>query len=280
MKTTLHFFNGKAKSAFFLTLSFALANVAMAQTKVTGTLVGTAGSWNNVAANTKEAAVDNAVSTFFDAPASALGIAYVGYDLGVNNQVLLSSVKFFPRNGNTTSFPDRMGGTKIYGTNDPTKVGTTTGDLLYTFPAAVTTGTYYQGNYRQIVIDGGSTLVEFTFTPPTATKYRYVYWYSINNGNVGEIEFWGTTSTLGLEDMNIVNNKFKVYPNPSTVKFFNIDLGSGYANDTVEVKVYGLLGNLVLEKTLNTAVTKIDHNLSAGTYIVKVGNSATKLIVK
>lgn len=274
MKTKLPFLNVEAKKAFFLTLSFAFASFAMAQTKVTGTLIGTAGSWANNAAVTMTAAVDGNVNTFFDGPSSN---AYVGYDLGVNNQVSLSSVKFFPRNSNTTTLPDRMAGNRVYGTNTLSQVGTTTGTLLYTFPAA-DTGSHLAGQYDYRAVAAGTTLATLTFT--ASANYRYVYMYSTNGCNVGEIEFWGTTSTLGLEDMNIVNNKFKVYPNPSTSKFFNIDLGSGYANNTVEVKVYSLVGNLVLEKTLNVDINRVDHNLGAGTYIVKVGNSVTKLIIQ
>lgn len=86
-------------------------------------------------------------------------------------------------------------------------------------------------------------------------------------------------ASLGVNDIRFQTGGLKVYPNPSTAKFFNIDL-KDYANDTVEVKVYDLLGKVVLEKTLKDATSKIDHNLSPGVYIVKVGNSAVKLVVQ
>lgn len=85
-------------------------------------------------------------------------------------------------------------------------------------------------------------------------------------------------ATLGVNTNNIEKNIFSIYPNPSTEKFFNIDL-NGYTNDRAVVKVYNLLGNLVLEKTLNTSYTRVDHNLGTGVYIVKVDNNTTKLIV-
>lgn len=88
------------------------------------------------------------------------------------------------------------------------------------------------------------------------------------------------TATLGVKQDSFQKNELKIYPNPSTAKFFNIDLGTGYSTDNSEVKVYSLAGKLVLEKTLNASVTRIDHNLSAGTYIVKVGSNSTKLIVE
>lgn len=276
MKSKLHFFNEEAQKAFFLTLSLALASFATAQTQVVGTLIGTNGSWANNPANTMTAAVDGNVNTFFDAPVSA---SYIGYDLGVNNQVSLSSVKFYPRNSNTTDLPDRMGGNKIYGTNTLGQVGTTNGTLLYTFPPA-DTGAHLAGQYDyRAIVTGGTTLVELTFTA-SATSYRYIYMYSMNGCNVGEIQFLGTSSTLGLEDKNIENNKFKLYPNPSTAKFFNIDLGSEYVNDAVEVKVYDGFGNLVLEQTLEANAHRVNHNLDTGVYIVKVGKSAVKLIVQ
>ena len=61
----------------FLTL-FTLVLPARADVKLSGTIIGTPGSWNN-GGNTKEMAMDGSLSTFFDAP-DANG-DWVGLDL-------------------------------------------------------------------------------------------------------------------------------------------------------------------------------------------------------
>ena len=73
---------------------------------------------------------------------------------------------------------------------------------------------------------------------------------------------------------------FKMYPNPAD-EIFAIDLPNG--TETVEVKLYDILGKLVLEKTITKLENKIITNtLNSGNYIVKVhtdlGVSNTKFI--
>ncbi|MBP0905366.1 T9SS type A sorting domain-containing protein [Mariniflexile gromovii] len=88
--------------------------------------------------------------------------------------------------------------------------------------------------------------------------------------------------TLGIDDVVTKNNAFKIYPNPSTNNSFNIELEKSYSKSTATVKVYNLLGSVILSKTVNTNVKKttINHNLNPGMYIVQVDTTSTKLVVK
>ncbi|MFD0991113.1 T9SS type A sorting domain-containing protein [Mariniflexile jejuense] len=89
-------------------------------------------------------------------------------------------------------------------------------------------------------------------------------------------------SALGLNDFNASNSTFKIYPNPSTNNSFNLDLKNNYSKATAQVKVYSVLGKLVLDKefSANSKKVTINHDLSAGMYLVKVDNSLAKLVVK
>src|SRR6266550_4717036 len=83
---------------------------ARADFKLSGTIIGTSGSWNN-AGNTKEKAMDGSLSTFFDAP-DASG-DWVGLDLGMNVAKVVSQVRYCPRSGNAS----RMVGGRFQGAN-------------------------------------------------------------------------------------------------------------------------------------------------------------------
>jgi uncharacterized repeat protein (TIGR03806 family) len=84
---------------------------AIADTKLSGTIIGTAGSWNN-SGNTKEMAMDGNLSTFFDGPDPGTG-EWVGLDLGAGISNTISQVRFCPRN----TFASRMVGGKFQGAN-------------------------------------------------------------------------------------------------------------------------------------------------------------------
>jgi len=134
--------------------------------KLTGTIIGTPGSWSNNPATTIAAAFDGNVTTFVD---GAVASGYLGFDLGATTKAKLNRMRYYPRTGNAA----RMNGARVYGTNDPDKVGTTNGDLLYT----ITTAPIYDWNVATI---------------NSSTSYRYLYLYfSTGNLNVSELEFYG-----------------------------------------------------------------------------------------
>ena len=87
------------------------AGRARADVKLSGTIIGTAGSWNN-SGNTKEKAMDGNLSTFFDGPDPGTG-EWVGLDFGAGVSNTISQVRFCPRN----TYAGRMVGGKFQGAN-------------------------------------------------------------------------------------------------------------------------------------------------------------------
>lgn len=138
--------------------------------KISGTIIGTPGSWNNNEATTIAAAFDGNTATFVDGTGASN--YYLGYDFEASAAATLKAVRYYPR----ATYAARMLNGKIYGTNDPSKVGTNGGTLL----AAISTTPIY--GWNQLIISD------------TSTSYRYIYYYNEtagNGNNVAEIEFYG-----------------------------------------------------------------------------------------
>src|SRR6185369_14626094 len=94
-----------------LTLFLLFPASLRADNKLTGTIIGTAGSWNN-SGNTKEKAMDGNLSTFFDGPDPGTG-EWVGLDFGSGVSNTISQVRYCPRGG----WAARMVGGKFQGAN-------------------------------------------------------------------------------------------------------------------------------------------------------------------
>lgn len=134
--------------------------------KLTGTVIGTPGSWGNNAATTVAAAFDGNVTTFVDGLTET---GFVGLDFGAAGAAKLKRMRYYPRSGQAA----RMVGAKLYGTNDAAKVGTTNGDALFT----IETAPLYSWNEAAVT---------------TTNSYRYLYLYFAGGYiNVAEIEFYG-----------------------------------------------------------------------------------------
>lgn len=132
--------------------------------KLTGTAIGTAGSYNN-SGNDRSKALDGNLTTYFDAPVASG--AWAGLDMG--GPKTLVQLKFCPRGG----LGSRMVGGKFQASNDPTFASETV--TLHTITAT----------------PASATLT--TVPVSAATTYRYIRYLSPANsyGNVAEIEFWG-----------------------------------------------------------------------------------------
>ena len=144
--------------------SFAVTSTAPPAARLTGTTIGTAGSYHN-SGNTAAKATDGSLSTYFDA-AAASG-AFVGYDLGSAKAV--TQVKFAPRAG----YAGRMVGGVFQASNSATfSSGVVTVYTVGTAPA-----------------DGSLT----TVTPSTGTAYRYWRYVGPANGycDLAEFELFG-----------------------------------------------------------------------------------------
>ena len=138
-------------------------------TRLTGTVIGTAGSYKN-RGETRDKAFDNNLNTFFDAP-TASG-SWTGLDL--KGAYAVTQVQFAPRAG----FASRMVGGRFQASNDPTFAkGVVT---LYTVRSAP--------KYGVLTAADVST---------AAAAYRYVRYLGPDKayGNVAEVRFYGRAAT-------------------------------------------------------------------------------------
>lgn len=170
------------------------AATAIMNTKFTGTTIGTDGSWNNNPNNTKSAAMDNNLDTYFDA--NITDGAWVGIDLGANNRGKLASMSFAPR----SNTPQRMIGGIFQGANNADFSDATT---FYTISNSPVTGLLTNQ------------------TIPDTRFFRYFRYLSPKgaSGNVAEIEFWGTI--VNSLDQTITFNAIE------TKEFGDVDFDPG-----------------------------------------------------
>lgn len=141
-----------------------------------GTVIGTAGSWNNNSSTTKYAAVDNKLNTYFDA--TVANGAWVGYDMGNHYTAQTTYVKYAPRTG----YSKRMVGGRF-------QVATKS-DFSDARTIATVDETPYEGVLTRIAA-------------PSGKSYRYLRYISPDGGNcnVAEVQFFGRKigdSTTGL----------------------------------------------------------------------------------
>jgi poly(hydroxyalkanoate) depolymerase family esterase len=145
------------------------AEASLSFGKLTGTIIGTAGSWNN-SGNTITNVFDNNLNTYFDAPDPGNG-DWVGLDFGVGVTNVITKINYCPRSGLET----RMTNGVFQGANNPNFTGAVT---LFTITNSPASGVF--------------TSVTIT----NLTAFRYVRYLSPNGswGNVAELEFYGYPS--------------------------------------------------------------------------------------
>ncbi|HLP04659.1 MAG TPA: glycoside hydrolase family 2 TIM barrel-domain containing protein [Paludibacter sp.] len=225
---------------------------------LTGTIIGTAGSWNNAANATKEAAFDFDSSTFFDAPSGAAQPHWVGLDLGYGAQFNVEKVKFFPR----LNLPDRMTNGTFEVANN---VDFSDKSVVYTISSKPSVEAYTQADV-------------------TNSHYsRYVRYVSPtnSNGNVAELEFYGLPQTTGINPL-LDNNNGKInvrYDMNNRQIYFSVDSNTG-----VSASVYTIGGQVVNKKwEVSNNFSMSTVGLAPGVYIVGVksitGNYNKKIIV-
>ncbi len=131
--------------------------------RLTGTVIGTTGSFNN-SGNTRERVFDDDTATFFDAPVG--NGAWAGLDLGSTRTI--QQLRFFPRDGWTP----RMVGGRFQASNSAT-FSSGVVDLH------VVGGEPTNNQWVNVLVNG-------------TTPYRYVRYLSPNDGwaNIAEVEFY------------------------------------------------------------------------------------------
>jgi hypothetical protein len=150
--------------ALFLSLS-----TARADNLLTGTVIGTSGSFNN-SGTTKELAMDGNINTYFDGPTAAGD--WVGLDLTAGLKKMVTSIRYCPRSGQAA----RMVGGIFQGANLPDFSDATNLLTITSAPAANILTTRIISN---------------------TNGFSYVRYLSPTNGwgDVAEVQFYGVDLT-------------------------------------------------------------------------------------
>lgn len=194
--------------------------------KLTGTIIGTPGSWNNLG-NTITNVFDNDLATYFDGP-DASG-DWAGLDLGTSN--VITWINYCPR----PTFGSRMTNGVFQGANDPNFTAPVT---LFTITAVPPDGVFTS----QAITDTGS--------------YRYVRYLGPSNGycNVAEVAFYTAGGTP--------TNSLPAAPTALSATAGNAVVNLGWTQSTSS----GITGNNVYRSTTGSGGPyNILANLAAST---------------
>jgi hypothetical protein len=133
-------------------------------TRLSGTIIGTAGSHENLG-NTIQKGFDGNTGTFFDAPTNSG--SWLGLDLGSTGAKKITKIRYFPR----ATFGWRMSGGIFQGRNSTTAAWTN----LYTISGWAPEGVWSE-----------------TTSIGSTTAFRYIRYLAPNDGygNVAELEFY------------------------------------------------------------------------------------------
>ncbi|WP_396159945.1 T9SS type A sorting domain-containing protein [Flavobacterium sp.] len=150
-----------------------------------------------------------------------------------------------------------------------------------------TTSNTVAGTVRTIVATralstGDTSGSDFTFTNSTASINLIWALGSSLTLSQHQSRGSGVSGTFALSTDSFAMAGFKLYPNPAD-DIFAIELPNEF--ETVEVKLFDVVGKLILTKQISQLDNKIDINsLVAGNYIVKVTSDektfSTNLIIQ
>lgn len=151
--------------------------------KLTGTIIGSTGSYGNNSSRTIKAALDGNLSTFYDA-ANASG-DWLGYDLGEDGLAKVQYVMYAPRSG----YPGRMNGGKFQ----------VSANADFSSPITIAT-----------ISENPTEGVMTKLAAPATSFYRYLRYIGPDKGNcnVAEVEFYGIkkSSTTAIDLLTSQNN--------------------------------------------------------------------------
>lgn len=154
--------------------------IGHAQNFLSGTVIGTSGSFANRPQTMKAAVFDGNAGTFFDGP-DASG-DWAGLDFGTNISMVISAVGYAPRGG----WESRMTGGTFQGANKP--------DFSDAITLATVPSTPTDGQLTRLAVNNSNT-------------FRYVRYLSPANGycNVAELQFFGVNgpNSFPLPPLNL-----------------------------------------------------------------------------
>lgn len=219
-------------------------------TKITGSSIGSTGSYNNSGA-TREKAFDGNIFNYFDA---ATDQAWTGLELAAHYKV--SGIRYFPRR----EFTGRMVGGKFQGSNSA-DFSSGVVDL-----ATITTEPVY--GYNCISVSD-------------TASFKYLRYLSPADGwgNVSEVEFYGTQEVANIApSVSILNPAASsTFNAPATI---SITANATDQDGTIS-KVEFFNGSTLLGTVLSAPYTYSWTNVPAGTYSITAkatdNNGATAL---
>lgn len=136
----------------------------------------------------------------------------------------------------------------------------------------------------------GNTIRSWTFdwTAPASDVGPITFYTAVNVSNsdfnsTGDFIHLKQSSANLLSTESFVFNDLKLYPNPSSSDYFNIELPSGLQNNT-DLVVFDIAGKRIFSQTLNELENSVNvAQWQAGVYLVKLtsnSSSITKRFIK
>ena len=201
--------------------------------KLTGTIIGTSGSYNN-SGNTIQMVFDGDITTYFDAPTG--NGDWAGLDLGSGK--VITALRFFPR----TTFAYRMNGGLFQGAN------------VADFSTAV----------NLLILTNAPPESTFTAQAITnTTAFRYVRYLSPNGGygNIAEAQFYSPSPSLPL----VLFSPTGLSATPGD-KQIQLDWNSSAGATNYNIKRALVTGGPYTLVATSTALLHMDSGLAPGTY--------------
>ena len=221
---------------------------------ISGTVIGTNGSWNGNSSVTKEYVFDFNTNTFFDSPS---GFAWVGLDFGKDTKYQIDSIRYSPRYAHEYRMPNG-----VFEVSNMQNFDSKT--TLFTIPAAPSFDYHVVSN----------------LAPHAASRYARYACPSDGFGNISEIEFYGKSTTTALSSK--WSNDFEtIILLDRQSKRINLQFPEYAKHHTVFI--FDLTGRKLISKKTMLQEFVIDYEmLPKGFYIVSVLNdkqqSATRSI--
>lgn len=135
--------------------------------------------------------------------------------------------------------------------------------------STVFTATSSTGFNSNLIINNGFTLIDLTTFGGDDNSNKAIDEYVIST--TGEFEYvaldamsWEKIIPLKVDEFD--TNDFKFYPNP-----IKDNLNLSYSKEITSVKVFNMVGQTLLEKSINTSLAQINMSgFPSGTYFVEV----------
>jgi hypothetical protein len=109
----------------------------------------------------------------------------------------------------------------------------------------------------------------------TEFLYSNMLFIRVDGGQAGVAGLYSLSPTTSINQVEKSNNQLTIYPNPvNDVLYFNV-------SKNAKIKIYDLIGNLILEQEHNAGQHAIHLNhLSKGMYFIIDGNGGMQKFVK